>query len=485
MKSKTQNEQSGFILIAVLVLLALSMIVAIGLTSAKSSEAMVQAAVNQQSEDYYKVEETMHKTLAWLQDHSQDLLPAFLGANFSTNFDVGDPAVGDNEGANFNVPSLIKMKGTNDSVLLSNNAFFGTSAFPTTSPAGGGTFDAATEFTSAVLGEANARVILMWARETSGDYEPIFRIDVITGNNPDRGVHSFTHAYTSLNASSGATFFTTSETTLGTGNNQCFSYKFSNSGAGSWNKGAARSNCVFYTNSNFSTKAQVNGSVAAHGDLTLVGPGGEVSGSTCSNSAACHSETMPVVLPWATVCGAVNQGNENISGHETWSSGPTPATKCWEDVTVGSNESLTLDDTTNPYFFKTLKLQNNSNSKLKFADIPPGETITVYIDRFDGDKFNGNQFYNPNNAPHQVKIYIMGNNALTMNGTAAIYADIVAPAVDVTLSGNFNFYGGIKSKTITMSGNARINGDEEISGATAATDMTFSIRKASQRFRMY
>lgn len=63
MKSK-KDQESGFILIAVLVILSLSLLVAVGMVSAKKSEAMVQTAVNEQSADYYVVEKTMNKTVS-------------------------------------------------------------------------------------------------------------------------------------------------------------------------------------------------------------------------------------------------------------------------------------------------------------------------------------------------------------------------------------------------------------------------------------
>ena len=77
--------------------------------------------------------------------------------------------------------------------------FFGESSFPaSTNIDTGAAFDAAAEFLNADLGNANARAVVMWARSTDGNFEPIFRVDAVTGNNPDRGVHSFTYVYSQL-----------------------------------------------------------------------------------------------------------------------------------------------------------------------------------------------------------------------------------------------------------------------------------------------
>jgi len=76
------------------------------------------------------VEETLNRTVSWLQTHSKYIVDAFSEENFSDNFDLGSPALGDNEGEFFGVYSMVKMKGTNNSVMLTNNGFFGTPSFP-------------------------------------------------------------------------------------------------------------------------------------------------------------------------------------------------------------------------------------------------------------------------------------------------------------------------------------------------------------------
>ena len=99
-----------------------------------------------------------------MQSNSKNIVTAFDSTNFDLNFSIGSPSVGDNEGVHFQVPTLVKMKGTNDSAMLSNNSFFGTSAFPTTTNIDtNASFDAVSEFQNADLGEANARIVLVWA----------------------------------------------------------------------------------------------------------------------------------------------------------------------------------------------------------------------------------------------------------------------------------------------------------------------------------
>ena len=183
MKPKRDSKEGGYVLIGVLIMTALTLLVTSGMLDFSASNAKTRAIVTTQAENYYEVEETLNRVVAWLQTNSKYLITAFNSANFSSNFDLGSPSTGANEGQHFSVPTMVKMAGTNDSVLLSNNSFFGVSAFPPTEHIDTSvSFDAVNEFSSANLGPANARVILIWARESDGNYEPIFRIDVVTAS---------------------------------------------------------------------------------------------------------------------------------------------------------------------------------------------------------------------------------------------------------------------------------------------------------------
>jgi hypothetical protein len=239
------------------------------------------------------------------------------------------------------------------------------------------------------------------------------------------------------------------------------------------------------SDASISTKAQINGDALAKADLNLIGSG-EVSGTACHNDVTCHSLSLSSVDDWNTVCSASNQGDLTIASDTTLSVLSNSAgDKCWRDVTIAANTTLTLDTTEHPYHFRTLSFQNNSNSRLKFADLDSADTISLYVENIDGNSFNGNQWYNRNNAPHQIELYITGATTTTLNGTAVMYASIVAPASMINLNGNFNFYGGIKAVAISASGNARLNADETLSASGAVSDIQYSLRKASQRYRLF
>lgn len=481
------HDDDGFMLIGILIIIALSLMVTVGMVGARASEGKIHASMNDQSKNYYRVEETMSKTLGWLRANSKNLVYPFLAANFNSNFDVGVPATAANDGLHFSVPTMVKMKGTNNSVMLSNNAFFGISAFPSTEHLDTATsFDAVAEFEAADLGEANVRVVLTWARETDGDFEPIFRVDAVNGNNPDRGVHSFSYVQTNFQASSGPIFFASNDITLSTGNNKCYSHKYAFNGAGSWDKGAQRSNCTMAAGADIRTKAKINGSVYTPGSVTLVNPSGDISGAICEGSVACDVLAIPSLDSWGVTCGGANQGDLVIASDTTLSvASNAPADKCWRDIIIKSNVTVTLDTTDYPYHFRKITFQNNSNSQLKFADLADTDKISIFFERIDGDSINGNHLFNTNNAPHQVEWNMTGNYTLRFNGTAQINVSLIAPYSNIEMLGNFNFYGGIKAANISTTGNVRMNGDEKLAGAAVISDIAFSKKKASQRYRLF
>lgn len=459
-----------------------------GLMSATASHAKVRSTVKIQADSYYKVEETLSKVSAWMQQNSKYLITPFTQANYSSNFDNGSPTTGDNEGAQFAVPTMVKMKGTNDSVMLSNNAFFGTSAFPATSHLDTGTsFDAIAEFQNADFGSANARIILVWARETGGNYEPIFRLDVITGNNPDRGVHSFSYLYSTLdsNIASAVGFYGRDGVSTLNSNNKCASYEYTYTGS-VWNRGAVKSNCHIASDSNVSVKSQISGNVSTllTNGITLRNPSGAVSGTQC-DGAGCHGYMPTALDTWTTTCGATNQGDLTINSDTTLTpSGSSPAQNCWRDITINPNKTLTFNSTDYEYHIR--KLEIKGSAEIAFPTLPPGSEVHIYVEEVVGDKINGNMLVNTNNAPQVVKIFYTGTNTVTFNGTASIHTFFDAPYADVVINGNFNYYGGVSAKTLVVKGNAGVYYDETNGGTIPVlSDMNFSLRKASQRYRLY
>lgn len=472
-----RTGEGGYALISILLLLTLGLLIGAGMVDSAASNTKTRALVKTRSEYYYEVEETLNRTVGWLQANSKYIVDGFSSANFDSNFDLGAPALGDNEGAYFGVYSMVKMKGTNNSVMLTNNNFFGTPSFPSLNHIDtAASFDAVSSFQNADLGEANARVILIWARETDGNYEPIFRVDVVTGNNPDRGVHSFSYVYSGLVASGSVMgFYGRDHFTTGT-KNECKSFKYTHDGT-NWSSGAERSNCPVGSNTSIFLKSKINGDAKSLADssITLSNPGGDVSGTVCEG-AGCHGYTLPVVSDWATYCPAHN-GDATINSNATWATGG-----CWRDVSINNNKTLTLTDTTNPYYFRNLDFGPN-DAIFDIGNVPVGEKVTIYVETMGNNHMNGNNFYNENNAPHQLELYYIGTNDLKLNGNADFNAVLYSPNANVDVQGNFNYYGGIFAKTLDVSGSALIFYDEDLGATPVLSDMNFTLRKASQRYR--
>lgn len=483
------QEESGYTLVAVVVVTAFCLILTGAMLQYSGNSSRIRTITTSNTKNYYEVEKTINSVTAWMQQNSKNLVNAFNSTNFSTNFDMGAPSIGDNVGSSFQVPTLIKMKGTNHSVQLTNNSFFGTSYFPTTTNIDtSASFNAVSAFTSQNFGNVAIRVLVVWARSTDGHYQPVFRIDAITGSDPQRGVHGINFVRSDLvfSTSGGLGYYSDlGDFQTSTPNNTCNSFQWTwNAGTSTWTRGASRTNCYLYGKDDMTFKGKIWGNVLTRKSGGLDAPSqANISGTKCQGTS-CHSYTLPPQTPWATSCSGGNQGNVTAGTPTNLSSGSTRNLQCWDTITIGSNKTLNISNPDYPYYIKTLTFQNNSNSKLTFTTVGPGKKYTLYVNSFAGGSFNGNQFAATNLAPNQVELNITADGTLTMNGTAIIHGVINTTAnFTVTLNGNFAFYGAIRSNAISVIGNAIFNYDEALGSGSTLSDLQFSLYKASQRYR--
>ncbi len=504
-KLNNQNsEERGFVLAGILFIIGIGAVISVGMLNSAQNTAKTRAIVKNRSLFYYEVEQTLNSAVVWLQDHSQDMATLFKKADFDNHFTLGNPTYAANEGAHFQTPTMVKISGTNDAPMLSNNSFFGTSNFPgTTNIINGDAFDPVASFNSAGIGPANARIVMIWAREAGSEYEPVFRIDVLTGNNPDRGVHSFSYVYSKLvGGGSIPGFFGRDLMETGSPNNQCSSFEYTNDGTG-WARGAAKANCTVGSNGPVNIKSQINGQVtsAQSGGITF-GPHGE-SNSTCEGSS-CPTIPWPNPGNFSSLCGTGQNIGKMSGGNHTWDQNHNPATgarpaHCYMDVEFSNNTTLTLTDYRKPYYFSSLDI---GNGELKFGPIPLTDTdnidedgdgnnddsanwkYVIYVDDLDGGTINGNQLIGgPPLAPHQVKIIYTGTSLLKMNGNADLFALVEAPYASVDVRGNFSFNGGVQAVNLTVGGNTRLNYTENAQTAIPLADVAYVLKKASQRYR--
>ncbi len=137
-----------------------------------------------------------------------------------------------------------------------------------------------------------------------------------------------------------------------------------------------------------------------------------------------------------------------LSGSLLTTSGNTPGQKCWARVRVSNNRVVTLTSTEYPYFIDELDISNTG--RLNFAPSPATGTITLYVRKLTGDTVNGNQVFNVNNKPYQLRLNYLGNDTLRLDGTAAMSAFVIAPSAAIEVLGNFVFKGGIKATSVTQ-----------------------------------
>jgi hypothetical protein len=149
-------------------------------------------------------------------------------------------------------------------------------------------------------------------------------------------------------------------------------------------------------------------------------------------------------------------------------------------LTIGNNRVVTLTSTQYPYFIDTLDISNTG--RLNFAPSTPTGTITLYVRKIINDRFNGNQIFNINNKPYQLRVNYLGNDPLLLNGTAAMNSFVVAPYAPITISGNFTFSGGIKATSLVGSGSGSLHYDES-GDITTLKDVSYTLRSVTQHYR--
>ena len=490
---KLNDNQEGYVLMGVIIFLALALFVSANMLSLTGSFMQTRATVNKHDEYYYDVEEVMGNITAWMQSNSKKLITAFLSANFSTNFDTGTPSLGANEGVYFGVPTMIKIKGTGDSALLSNNSSFGTGNFPTVTDLDtGAAFDPLADFQAQDFGDTDARVTLVWARDAGGDYEPVFRIDVLTDSDPTKGVHSFSYVETTLEStvtSGSSKFYGRDYVTTQGGNNTIASRTWTwDAGSSSWSKGALAANALVTSNSSLNFKSLISGNVKVNGAVVYGNSNASISGSVCEG-AGCDATAMPTCTTWASVCGSSHQGNLTVSVDTTLSSGATTLSQCWDTVTVDNNKTLTFDTVDYPYYIKKIVLKGDMDFAVVSDASDPYELYFDTIANGTGGsaqhKFTGNDIVNTTNAPHKVIINYAGTNKLSVSGNSDLAFYLNACDANVDLGGNFIFEGGIIAEGVAFKSNSLAVNDEQgiFPGTPVIDNMNFTLKKASQRYR--
>lgn len=495
-----QNER-GYILVGVLILVTIAALVAgstLELTGSAGRSALASA---NRSEEFFGAEETLGKAITWLRSNSTSMVDPFSRSNFYGNFDRTTPTVGSNDTSYFTIPTKIKRQGTQQSIVLASSADLATGWYPaTTDAATGSAFSALTNIAASTLGTKKVRITLVDALPVDSakdfgdtdagnalpqtDFQPIYRVDSM--DSLTRGAHLFGYLVGSLQYDYGIGFYGRDYLEV---RQECDSYLSNN---GPYSSASKRANCSTGSNTEIRIhqNEEVYGTSRTNGVFTTSSPyGGKVcsdfasgcpnAGQTCSG-ASCQVAGLPSYSTWGVYC-PTNQGSITpASGTVLTVAGNAASQKCWSNLTIGNNRVVTLSSTDYPYFFDTLNIANNG--RLNFAPNPATGTITIYVRTITGDRFNGNQMFNQNNKPYQVRINYLGTNNLLLNGNATMHSFIVAPYAAVDVQGNFTFSGGIKATRLTFTGSGALHYDES-GDITTLKDVTYALRSVTQRYR--
>lgn len=479
------RREQGFTLIAVLVIFALAMLVTGIMLRSSRNSAHAQKIVTLNDDRFYNTEDFLGEITAWFQNNSLYLAGLFTQANYATYFVDSAPLAGDNEASSLAIPTLVKIAGSSpaDSALISNHANFGTSNFPLgLHISTAGTKDLVADFQSnfpdADNGGINIRLVLLSARHANGDYAPVFRVDAITGNTPEKGSHLFSYVSGSFVENPSGTGFYGNSSVIVSGNPVCKSRLFSWSGA-NWNMEPEGSDCL----------------LESQGIINLSGAGIRIYGAAKTNTdagvdnehkisnnnsrgceaVACHTDTLsPYTVDWGSLSSCSSPA---VNTNTTWSTG-----QCYGTVTI-NGVVLTLSDTVNPYYMDQI-IFNGAGAALAInPGSGAGNDVRVYVNKISDDYLSGKRILN-NFAPNQFKFIYTGTDPISLTGDTDMKFHLYARNTSVTVSGNLEYYGAINAAGLSISGNSMLYSDGIAVGqtvkTTALTDLDFRITKVYQ-----
>jgi len=494
-------SQSGGAVLGVLLLVGVATIMIGGVLNLIASTTKSVKAAKVRTDHYYDAERSFHLAASWVRDNSGGFVYPFTRENFYDAFDRTAPTVGSNDTSYFTVPTLVKINGTSESAILITDPLLATEEFPVTMYLSGGSFEPMTEFNSSVVSNSIVRITLVDvlpekpardfgdpdlgnpAPET--DFYPVFRIDAMT--DLFEGAHVYGYVVGSLVYNTSIGFYGEDSVEL---QMDCDSYKSDDGPYGPTNMNAG---CTLGSNVSIGVKSNstVYGAAQSNGVIETTNPWGgpvcddfdsgcPVPGYTCEGPG-CNVPLLPTFDSWSTLC-PTNQGNLTVNAN-TYTlvvTGGSPAESCWATVKVRKKKTLVLTTTAFPYYFDTLDIANNADVQIQ--PDTPGGTVTVFLRKFDRDKFDGGQLINTA-KPYQFKLNYLGTDDLTIAASEEVFVSLMAPYVEVSAGGGFDIFGLIHAKSFSPGGSGVLHYDESSSDDATLTDSKFTVRNVVQRYR--
>jgi hypothetical protein len=155
-------------------------------------------------------------------------------------------------------------------------------------------------------------------------------------------------------------------------------------------------------------------------------------------------------------------GNAEVTGNTTAlpveldypSMNPPTSVPNWPYATsIGSTTNVNVT----PGEYKITSSNLSINAQAKFTVSGP---TTIYV---NGDvTINGQGFVNTTSDPANLKIIVVGDHDVRVNGGSDFYGMIYAPNADVDVLGNADFYGAIISSDVDFSGTGDIYMDTSL-----------------------
>jgi len=504
-KEEIYRGEQGYVLVLVLVLMTLASLVVGGSIANTQASLRTQHNVKQHSQEYYKAESGVARGVSWLRQNSQQLVNIFRREEFYAYFTFTDPTVQSNDHSDFSVPTLVKVLGSNDGPILSNDASLADASFPTSFDiTTNDWFNSESEFASAALNDMRVRITLVNviadipskdygpppAAAPETDFYPVYRIDSIT---PDSKAHVYGTVLGDLAHVFDVGIYGQDYLEI---RQPCDSY---NSSVGAYGGTNINANCPAGSNSTASLHQNENvyGSLQTNGDITSDAPYG---GDTCADfltgcpnpGEVCAGEDCGVPLleiyqAFDSYCDPADQQAQLIvtgstgTPQEITLASSAPADTCWVKIKAGSNKGFKLTSTNAPYYIKELDLHNNA--VMYIEPDTAGKYVELYVETITGGKINGNQSVNMTGAPTDFRLIYLGADALDLNGTADMRVALVAPNATVTVSGTFEYYGALLAQQLYLTGNGGVHYDEALGGSGPVNDVQFRLKELVQYYR--
>jgi hypothetical protein len=516
-------SEAGYMVVAALLLVLIAAIAAGSAAGVLGGGVQTIKSTTSRNEEYFKNERVLGEVLQWLRDHDSGMTDVFSRSKFYSTFARRSAAVGSNDQGTFQIRTKLGPVGdpAKSVILVSDPILLRSSASSTedgyfplgTDTANGSSFDPLASLKSTPLSGKKVRITLVDAVASDPskdfgaagatpqtDFQPLYRIDVLdrvkverngggAGQGArtyfkDQGGQLYGHVLGALQYDFGIGFYGRDGVDV---RQPCDSY-LSNNGA--YASSSARANCSIGSNASIGilNNTKVYGSVRTNGAIDTVAPfGGAVcadltcssTGTTCQGSS-CQVAGLPAFDSWSSYCPTNRGAVTPTSGSTLTVTGNNASQRCWSKVTINNNRVVTLTTTAYPYFIDELDIANNG--RLNFSPDDGTGTITLYVRTITGNRFNGNQVYNINNKPYQLRLNYLGSNALLLNGTVNMSSFITAPAAAVSVQGNFTFSGGIKATALTFTGNGALHFDES-GDITTLKGMSYQVRNITQMYR--